>query len=63
MATPPAICPRAKADSSVPSYPVKCRPSTSHASVAPEKKLKPSPSSIDTTAQVQNGPWIFHNRR
>src|SRR6202171_482954 len=60
MPAPCAIWPLAKADSSVPWYPVAFRPSTSHASVAPEKKVNPSPSSADDSAQLQNGPWIFH---
>src|SRR6267142_2751101 len=60
MPAPCAIWPLAKADSSVPWYRVAFRPSTSHASVAPEKKANPSPSTADDSAQLQNGAWIFH---
>ena len=63
MPAPSAIWPRAKADSSVPWYPVARSPSTSHASVAPEKNVKPRPSRIEETAQPQNGPWSFHMSR
>src|SRR6266545_1488648 len=38
----------------------KVRPSTSQASVAPEKNVKPSPSSIELSAHAQNGPWLRH---
>src|SRR6267378_1373672 len=60
MPAPCAIWPFAKADASVPWYPVAFRPSTSHASVALEKKANPSPSTADDSAQLQNGAWIFH---
>src|SRR5215813_426199 len=63
MPTPSAIFPLAKAASSVPAYRVACRPSTSHASVAPEKKVKPRPSRTEESAQVQNEPWIRHKKR
>jgi hypothetical protein len=42
-------------DSILPSYPVSASASTSQASVAPEKNVKPRPSSTDVTAQAQNG--------
>ena len=44
IATPPTICPRPKTSSSAPSKPVASSASTSHASTAPEKNVKPSPS-------------------
>jgi hypothetical protein len=36
--------------------------STSQASVAPEKNVKPSPSSTDDAAQAQNGPSICQSQ-
>ncbi len=60
MATPPTICPRPNTVSSWPSYPEKCSASTSHASTAPEKNVKPSPISIETTAHAQNGADVCH---
>ena len=49
------IWPRPKTDSRLPVNPVAASASTSHASTAPEKKVKPRPSSIETTAHAQNG--------
>jgi hypothetical protein len=45
----------AKTDSRVPLKPVYLRASTSQASVAPEKKVNPRPSSTEVAAQAQNG--------
>lgn len=42
-------------------YPI--TPSTSHASVAPEKNVNPSPISTEDSAHPQNGPWILHISR
>ena len=42
----------------VPLKPVNLRASTSQASVAPEKKVKPRPSRAEVTAQAQNGASI-----
>lgn len=55
MATPDIIWPLANTLSILPSNFVKLRASTSQASVAPEKKVKPKPSNADTTAHAQNG--------
>jgi hypothetical protein len=55
MPTPVAICPRPKTDSRSPVKPVAPSASTSHASTAPEKKVKPRPINIETTAHCQNG--------
>ena len=55
IAIPETICPRPKTDSRSPSKPVALSASTSHASTAPEKKVNPSPSSIETSAHSQNG--------
>ena len=41
--------------------PVACSASTSQASTAPEKKVKPRPSSSETSAHAQNGPSICHS--
>ena len=49
------ITARPKTASRLPRYPVAWRASTSHASTAPEKKVKPSPSRTDTIARAQNG--------
>ena len=46
--------PRAKTGSRPPTNPVARRASTSQASVAPEKKVNPRPSSSETTAHSQN---------
>ena len=55
MNTPPITWPRENTASSIPSNLVAVSASTSQASVAPEKKVKPSPSSSDTTAHQTNG--------
>ena len=55
IATPDTISPRPSTVSSPPSYPEKRNASTSQASTAPEKKVKPSPSRTDTTAHDQKG--------
>ena len=39
------------------------KPSTSHASVAPLKKVKPNPSSIETAAHARKGASICHSSR
>ncbi len=62
MATPSIACPLANTGSSGPSYPVKRSASTSHASTAPEKNVKPSPITTDTAAQAQNGASSCHIR-
>ncbi len=61
MAAPPTTCPRPKTDSRLPSKWVAFRASTSQASTAPEKNVKPRPSSIETTAHAQNGASICHS--
>ena len=58
IAVPDTICPRANTDSTVPVNPVAVSASTNHASTAPEKNVKPRPSSIDAAAHAQNGPSI-----
>lgn len=63
IAMPPATCPLANADSSDPWYPLAASPSTSQASVAPLKKVKPSPSSADATAQGTNPAFTCHSSR
>ena len=63
IATPEAIAPLARTDSRVPLYFADFKPSTSHASVAPEKNVKPRPSSIETNAHAQNGPLVCHIKR
>ena len=55
IATPLTIWPRANTESSSPMYPVACSASTTQASTAPEKKVKPSPISSDTSAHCQTG--------
>jgi hypothetical protein len=57
MAAPATIWPLANTDSRLPLKPVNLRASTSQASVAPEKKVKPSPSSTEVAAQAQKGAW------
>ena len=61
IAPPLTTCPLAKTESRLPVNPVACRASTSQASTAPEKNVKPSPSSIDTTAHSQNGACSSHS--
>jgi hypothetical protein len=60
MATPSTACPLANTGSSGPSYPLKRSASTSHASTAPEKNVKPRPITTDTAAHAQNGASIDH---
>ena len=60
MAAPPTIWPRPNTVSSWPSYPVKVSASTSQASTAPEKNVKPSPISTETTAHAQKGADVCH---
>ena len=43
--------------------PVATRASTSHASVAPEKNVKPRPSRTDASAQPTNGASVSHMYR
>ncbi len=62
IATPPTTWARANTASSGSSWPVAASASTSHASTAPEKNVKPSPMSTDTTAHCQNGPWDTQRR-
>ena len=62
MNTPPITWPREKTASSIPSNFVAVRASTSQASVAPEKKVKPSPSSTETTAHQPKGAWSCQSR-
>ena len=61
MPAPVTTCARANTASSEPSKPVACSASTSHASVAPEKNVKPSPIRAEEIAQAQNGPWTYHS--
>ena len=63
MAAPPTTCPRASTDGKLSFTPVKVSASTSQASVAPEKKVKPRPSSTDAIAQPQSGAWVCHIQR
>ena len=63
MAAPDTICALAKTDSSVPRKPVALSASTSHASVAPEKNVKPRPSRIEAIAQPEKpGPDLPHDQ-
>ena len=63
IAAPPTTIARPKTASRSPSWPVAASASTSHASVAPEKNVNPSPSSIDDSAQPMNGASICHISR
>ncbi len=63
IATPPTVWARPKIRSRWPVYPVAARASTSHASVAPEKNVNPSPSKIEEIAQPTSGAWICHITR
>src|SRR6266508_926218 len=63
MAMPVAVWPLAKADSRGPAYPDAVSPSTSHASVAPLKNVKPRPSSADAAAHAANGAVVCHSTR
>ena len=62
IAAPDAICPRANTASRSPSKPVALSASTSQASTAPEKNVKPSPIRTETTAHAQNGASSFQSR-
>src|SRR5947207_11383624 len=61
IATPVTTWPRPNTASSSPVNPVALSASTSHASTAPEKNVKPRPMSTETTAHCQNGAWIRHS--
>ncbi len=61
IAAPLTIWPRPNTVSSSPVKPVAVSASTSHASTAPEKKVKPRPSSIEATAHCQNGASTCHS--
>src|SRR6478609_10188237 len=61
IALPLKICERPKTVSRLPLYPTALSASTSHASTAPEKKVKPSPSSTETTAHAQKGECQTHS--
>ena len=63
IAPPPTTCARPKTDSRSPVKPVAASASTSQASVAPEKNVKPRPSRIDAIAQPQNGACSCHMTR
>ena len=63
IAIPPTVCARPKTVSRSFVNPVAVSASTSHASVAPEKNVNPSPSTIDATAQPRNGALICHMTR
>ena len=63
IAPPPTTCARPKTDSRLPVKPVADSASTSQASVAPEKNVKPRPSRIDAIAQPQSGACRFHITR
>src|SRR5438067_7060784 len=58
IATPVTTWPRPNTASSSPLKPVALSASTSHASTAPEKNVKPRPIRTETTAHCQNGAWI-----
>ena len=51
IAIPPTTCPGRRSPRATRCSPSPARASTSHASVAPEKNVKPSPSRIDEIAQ------------
>ena len=63
IAAPPTACARPNTDSRCPVKPVAASASTSHASVAPEKNVKPRPSRIDASAQPTNGASVCHMYR
>ena len=60
IAAPDTTCPRPNTDSTEPVKPVAVRASTSQASTAPEKNVKPRPISTEATAHAQNGASICH---
>ena len=61
IAAPVTIWPRPNTDSIAPVKPVAASASTSHASTAPEKNVKPRPISSETIAHCQNGASICHS--
>ena len=63
IATPLTVCARPNTCSRCPVKPVAVSASTSHASVAPEKNVKPRPSRIEESAQPHSGAWICHITR
>ena len=63
IAAPATDWPLANTDSRWPSNLVKVRASTSQASTAPEKKVKPSPMRAEATAHPQNGAMVRHMNR
>ena len=46
-----------------PRYPENASESTSHASVAPEKNVNPSPMNAELSAQPQNAACVAHIQR
>jgi hypothetical protein len=63
MAPPATVCARPNTASRLPVKPLAPRASTSHASVAPEKNVKPSPSRMEAMAKPHNGACICHMSR
>ena len=61
IAIPVTTSPRPNTASRLPVYPVDVSASTSQASTAPEKKVKPSPSSTDTIAHQTKGACQSHS--
>ena len=61
IAVPETIWPRPNTVSSSPVKPVASSASTSHASTAPEKNVKPRPSSIEAIAHSQNAASSSHS--
>ncbi len=62
IATPITTWPRANTASRSPVKPVALSASTSHASVAPEKNVKPRPSRTETTTHSQKPASICQSR-
>jgi hypothetical protein len=60
IAAPPTIWPRPNTASSSPTKPECVSASTSHASTAPEKNVKPRPIRIETSAHAQNAAEVCH---
>ena len=63
IATPLTVCPRPNTDSKLPGKSVAVRASTSQASTAPEKNVKPRPINTEAIAHIQNGASICHRKR
>ena len=63
IAAPPIAWPRANTDSRSSRYPWWWSASTSQASTAPEKKVKPRPIRAEAIAQPQNGAAVCHIHR